>query len=66
MIKKIDEESHQTKQSQKCIGFNTSLAFFIHFFQFLKGYMIHFDLKVSKFLSEELSTDSAYSGFKSR
>lgn len=44
MIKKIDEESHQTEQDQKCISFNTYVALLIHFFQFLKNCMIHLAL----------------------
>lgn len=64
MIKKIDEKSHQTQQSQKCISFSTSIAVPIHFFQFLKSYRIHFALYAVKFLSEEISTDSKYPGLK--
>ena len=64
MIKKIDEESHQTEQDQKCISFNTYVALLIHFFQFLKNCMIHFASWASKFLNDELSTDFKYSGLK--
>lgn len=64
MIKKIDEKSHQTQQSQKCISFSTSIAVPIHFFQFLKNCMIHLALNASKILNDELSTDFKYPGLK--
>ena len=64
MIKKIDEKSHQTQQSQNCISFNASLAVFIHFLQLMKSYRIHFALSTTKLLRKEIFTDSKYSGLK--
>jgi hypothetical protein len=64
MIKKIDEKSHQTQQSQKCISFSTSIAVPIHFFQFLKSYRSHLALWVAKFLNDELFRDSKYPELK--